>query len=325
MKSLKTDKRMWILRPDDQKAQKYRTLFFQLTKYSFDKKTKRKTYLSEKDRNCKAYDFLTEQKVHEYMIARPERLLLLHEELLTEVGDNGMLSDEEKHCIKSIFNYDYYIGKHQELSYAIAQLLNVNTCTYCNREYILTVVEEKKSETHFYIRPEFDHWFSQNDYPDLALSFYNLIPSCHTCNSVIKGDNKMNLGEHIHPYMDKQAGFKFSYVPTSNGNAVDVVREDGVDDTYFERVDNTLRFFKTAQIYGAHSDLELKDLMVLAEANPKDYIFTLMNGLSSKLGINEDDAYRILFGIEVNEEKYLKRPMSKFKSDIIRKIKKDLQ
>lgn len=36
-----------------------------------------------------------------------------------------------------------------------------------------------------------------------------------------------------------------------------------------------------------------------------------------------NNAFRILFGIEVEEENYLKRPMSKFKSDVIKQIKED--
>jgi hypothetical protein len=82
--------------------------------------------------------------------------------------------------------------------------------------------------------------------------------------------------------------------------------------------------FKIPQIYGAHSELELKDLLELATTNHPDYISTLVNEVMAKLGVREEDAYRMLFGIEITEENYLKRPMSKFKSDIIKKIKEDL-
>lgn len=96
-----------------------------------------------------------------------------------------------------------------------------------------------------------------------------------------------------------------------------------MDDAYYKRVEETLSLFKIPQIYGAHSGLELKDLMELATANHPDYINTLVNDVVAKLGVREEDAYRILFGIEINEAYYLKRPMSKFKSDIINKIKED--
>ena len=64
--------------------------------------------------------------------------------------------------------------------------------------------------------------------------------------------------------------------------------------------------------------------MRLGTANHPDYINTLVNDVVAIFGVREEDAYRILFGIETNEAYYLKRPMSKFKSDIINKIKEDL-
>ena len=112
-------------------------------------------------------------------------------------------------------------------------------------------------------------------------------------------------------------------MPTSDGYAVDIEREKDVDDVYYEKVQNTLGLFKLPQIYGAHSGLELKELLELAAENHPDYIITLVNDVMIKLGVDESDAYRILFGVEVEEENYLKRPMSKFKNDVMRKIRED--
>lgn len=260
------------------------------------------------------------------MTARPERLLELHEEMIRTLGDaNGVMSVADLAFVKHVFNYDCYIKQNQKMSYALAHLMDVNTCTYCNRQYTLTVddVDANGMVMEHLIRPEFDHWFSQVDYPDLALSYYNLIPACHTCNSNLKSRQKMDLEHYIHPYIDRRTGFRFSYVPTSDGFAVDIEREKDVDDVYYEKVKNTLRLFKLPQIYGAHSGLELKELLELAAENHPDYITTLVNDVVTKLGVNEADAYRILFGMEVEEDNYLKRPMSKFKSDVIRKIRED--
>ncbi len=310
---------MWILKADDKKAEAYKTLLYQLnTGFKFNPVTKRKANVKKQ---CAASRFLTEDKVNEFLTANPDRLLKLHEELESHVNDV-----EDRRFIKRLFSYDKFIKQNKEMSYALAHLMDVNTCTYCNRQYILTVddVDKNKTVVDHLIRPEFDHWFSQKDYPDLALSYYNLIPACHICNSNLKRDKETELDKHIHPYIDKRTGFRFSYVPTSDGYAVDIVREDGVDDDYFEKVKNTLDMFKIPTIYGAHSGLELKELVELATTNHPDYISTLVNEVMVNLGVREDDAYRMLLGIEITEENYLKRPMSKFKNDIIWKIKKDL-
>lgn len=104
---------------------------------------------------------------------------------------------------------------------------------------------------------------------------------------------------------------------------MDIEREKDVDVAYYEKVENTLKLFKLPQIYSAHSGLELKELLELAAENHPDYITTLVKDVIVKLGMNGADAYRILFGVEVEEENYLKRPMSKFKSDVMRKIRED--
>lgn len=314
---------MWILKVDDKKALAYKKLLYQYTGLSFDDKTKLKKNVRGRMKKSAAYQYFTCDKVEEYMVARPERLIELHGEMVRVLGDdNSKLSTDDLAYVNHVFNYDSYIKQNQEMSYALAHLMDKNTCTYCNRQYTLTV-DEQGTEVGHLIRPEFDHWFSQVDYPDLALSYYNLIPACHTCNSNLKNKKEMELVRHIHPYLDNKTGFRFGYVPTSSGYAVDIVREEGVDDAYYKRVEETLGLFKIPQIYGAHSGLELSEMMELATANHPDYIGTLVSDVMVKIGVKEEDAYRILFGIEVNEENYLKRPMSKFKSDVIRQIKED--
>lgn len=317
---------MWILKVDDNKAQAYKNLLYQYTGLAFDKQTKLKKNVRSPMNKCAAYAYFSQDKVEDYMTARPERLIELHEAMINDLGNsNGKLYAVDLNYVKHVFSYDSYIKGNKEMSYALAHLMDVNTCTYCNRQYTLTVddVDEDGTIVGHLIRPEFDHWFSQKDYPDLALSYYNLIPACHICNSIIKRDAEMGIDKHIHPYIDKKIGFSFSYVPTSDGYAVDIVRDEVVDDDYYERVENTLELFKLPQIYGAHSGLELKELLELATANHPDYISTLVSDVMMKLGVKEIEAYRILFGIEVSEEDYLKRPMSKFKSDVIKKIKED--
>lgn len=42
------------------------------------------------------------------------------------------------------------------------------------------------------------------------------------------------------------------------------------------------------------------------------------------LNVSKSDVYRLIFGVESKPEKYLDRPMSKFKMDIIGEIRKSL-
>ncbi|MFX8327742.1 hypothetical protein ABTL71_18955, partial [Acinetobacter baumannii] len=85
-----------------------------------------------------------------------------------------------------------------------------DTCPYCNRSYIYYISRRKE------IKPQIDHFFPKSKYPFLAMSFYNLIPSCQTCNGFGAKEEKDPLTEGlINPYLLKTTDFSFSYKPVS--------------------------------------------------------------------------------------------------------------
>lgn len=221
--------------------------------------------------------------------------------------------------IKSIFNYDYLFGKKRNIAYELAELLGRNTCTYCNRLYTNTVrVKNPRSGKVIYdlMRPQFDHWFSKSNYPTLALSFYNLIPSCSVCNSSIKHNADFQLDTHVHPYrkvVSDQYTFSF-YCKGLNRNNVRI-RDIGGDKTA-----HTLSDLKMEEVYNAHSALELKDLLELRYKYSNNYLEILLNKTFRNLGLGKREACRLIFGIEIDEESFHKRPLSKFKRDILKEL-----
>ncbi len=101
-----------------------------------------------------------------------------------------------KKDLEKIFDYKSFTRytKQRYNAYTLAKKLNINVCPYCNRQY--TFLQEAKT------RPEFDHFYSQEQYPYLALSFFNLIPSCHVCNTHFKRNIKFDIDTHINPYVE---------------------------------------------------------------------------------------------------------------------------
>jgi hypothetical protein len=197
------------------------------------------------------------------------------------------------------------------------QKLNINTCIYCNRNYSMSISNQANEKV---LIPTFDHWFPKEEYPILAISFYNLIPSCHPCNSSIKGSAKnvkwdKALNNMTHPYkIDPKEKFSFSYInKLSNEYNVNIT----VDNK--SKISNTLRLFKINDVYNSHSDLELRDLLDLRYKYPKNYIDMLVNTTFKGI-MDSDEIYRLIFGIEIKEDLYHKRPLNKFKHDIIKKL-----
>jgi len=73
-------------------------------------------------------------------------------------------------------------------AYTFVQTLDLKTCPYCNRNYTFLVNDETGK-----LRPEIDHFYPKSIYPFLAMSFFNLIPSCSICNHTKSNIVKENL------------------------------------------------------------------------------------------------------------------------------------
>lgn len=105
------------------------------------------------------------------------------EEMIEKFGIDEE-SSEDKVC-KKIFKYgslNYKKSCQKECTaYWLQRQLGVRVCPYCNRMYTTTLFGEDK------IRPDFDHFYPKSKYPYLAVSLFNLIPSCSMCNKR-KGD-----------------------------------------------------------------------------------------------------------------------------------------
>lgn len=219
--------------------------------------------------------------------------------------------------LKSIFNYDWFIDKSQNLynAYSLTAALSRNTCTYCNRSYTATVIRKKTNE--LIIRPTLDHWFPKFNHPLLAVSFFNLIPSCYACNSSVKGFELMDLTDHVHPYMDptQTSDFEFGYTYHGKLDAYRVFLKTAPGAT--DRARNTLKGMRLDEVYNTHYG-ELSDLLTIRKNYSGSYIESIKKILGGKLSTPE--VYRLVFGTEYKETDFHKRPLSKFKHDILRQM-----
>jgi hypothetical protein len=280
-------------------------------------------------------DYLTEEKLKKILLSKPKELYTLQnqDELINKLwgsknefeqwkkakakkqrskDDNEMI-DKYKSIVDNIFDYKALISNKQNVAYEIAKLIGVNTCIYCNRQYIFTV---EKNEKHI-VRPDFDHYLPQCKYPFFALSLYNLIPSCHICNSNCKGTNE--LDDSMNPYSTnfENDPFTFTYHINETGFPSSVQIKDKELD---KKVQTLLDTFKIQEIYNAHTYLELKDLYIFATKYSKTYLQDVLSKTITDLKLSQEEAYRILFGTEMFPNKDNDRPLSKFKRDILKEL-----
>lgn len=212
--------------------------------------------------------------------------------------------------IRKIFDYENWLNYDKYNAYDLAEKLDIPTCPYCNRTYTKTVITKNRENI---IRPEFDHWFPKSEYPLLALSFYNLIPSCHICNSNVKGKTEFKLETHFHPYN-----------PSSNLKATFSYNHKSYDDykikinTKDDFSHNSVEAFQLENIYQAHED-EVKDLIKIRQAYSDKYIDMLNDFLKGE-NLSKEEVYRLAFGVHYEDDKFDRRPLSKLKKDILKEL-----
>ncbi|AYJ44657.1 hypothetical protein D8N35_06035 [Enterococcus casseliflavus] len=169
-------------------------------------------------------------------------------------------------------NYSCDIYKEYKWnSYEYVKKIGLLVCPYCNSEFIFTQLEEKEDSKkignivipRITIRPHLDHFISKDKKPLLAISIFNLVPCCQTCNVSIKHNIELNNQLFMNPLNENA----YSKVTFSNIRSIDSdhysnmtgkstnfelnlkKRNEGIIDSDFERACNTIEFFRIIERY----------------------------------------------------------------------------
>ncbi|MDQ6963012.1 MAG: hypothetical protein Q9M28_10905 [Mariprofundaceae bacterium] len=239
---------------------------------------------------------------------------ILKEIILAKPNELEGISETYKGLAEQFKNkYKNFTNKKKEYdAYELAESLNINTCPYCNINSTYTVIKNKDEKI---TRPEFDHFYDKATYPILSLSFYNLIPSCHTCNSSLKSSKKFSIKTHLHPYSDNfNDKVKFHlhindsrFFYNEKGFKIALKTED-------VRAKNNIDSFKLETLYQNHKDIVL-ELIQKREIYPDSYIDELAHNYSG-LFKNREDLLRLITSGYVEDKDLNKRPLSKLIKDI---------
>lgn len=119
---------------------------------------------------------------------------------LTKAAEKKLFSAN----LSQVFDYDKFCTANGDgwNAHRLCKLSRTRTCPYCNQAYAFTVVRNDGTQG---LRPTLDHFFPQGEYPLLAISLNNLIPSCYTCNANLKGKTDFYQERHLHPLYDEEA------------------------------------------------------------------------------------------------------------------------
>lgn len=219
--------------------------------------------------------------------------------------------------LKKCFDYTEFSKKNSKWewnAYRLGKELGVEVCPYCGRQFISTVIVGKKQGNQKelkVLRAEFDHYIPKAKFPMFALSFYNLIPSCHFCNSSIKNVKELSTQKNIHPYQKTGAEVTFRYDRVKKEIKLDFRNDDG-------RLKSTCKFFRLEEIYQSHTGIAeryMKEAQEFSTGLLEEYKNFLEKNLKRKVSKKEILFRKFRIPDDIENE-----ILGKFRKDIVEDI-----
>lgn len=257
--------------------------------------------------------------------ANPEKIKELCNEFDLIIKPKNITTNFWKAIVECLRYEDLRNNEYLEF----ANELQYKTCFYCNAQLTVIIPIEyyktKKLKGQIKSRKatfELDHIKAKSNYPFLATSFFNLIPSCSICNKA-KSSNDIeftffeedpNKLELIEFKLDRKS--EQTYWSTN-------LKSDLKSDFELKGFDkeNYNDTFRLKEIYDTQKDL-IEELIYLKKIYSPSYKKELMNILKSeKLFPDEAFIDRLIIGNYSKPEECHKRPFSKFTQDIARQLK----
>lgn len=194
--------------------------------------------------------------------------------------------------------------------------LNLHTCPYCNAQY-LDVVERKAGERGNF---QLDHAYPRSKYPWLCITFFNLIPSCGSCNLAKHADAPVyniytNDYGKLYPFHFRlETKSLLRYLLTQDGKMLKIEL-----DTTEEGLENYEQDFSIESLYSAYNDV-VEEIIWKAKIYNESFKANLEDSLG-KLFPYCGDFTRFIVGNYTDPRDILKRPLALLMGDIARQLK----
>ncbi|WP_404275835.1 hypothetical protein [Exiguobacterium undae] len=223
--------------------------------------------------------------------------------------------------LKIIFEneYKHFYSAKEWNAYMFLEELNLSICPYCGSQFIFLYNNGKKT------RATLDHFFDKATYPFLAISIFNLVPSCKVCNSDLKSTKEFTLDNNYSPYekniVDKiefsidvesvKKGMKIrnenseiDYYDMFIGGSTDFkikVNYNENDKKIAKKIKGNLETFKLEEFYNKYHKQYVKSIIRKSHIYNKVYIQAL-NKSFDLIFIDENDLLKSIYS-SVEEDK----------------------
>ncbi|MBO5422756.1 MAG: hypothetical protein J6A06_03085 [Fibrobacteraceae bacterium] len=209
--------------------------------------------------------------------------------------------------------------------------LSIKTCVYCNAEFISTCHLKKYDKLGNAIKKangeyemdgkgrfELDHYWPKSKHPFLSISFFNLHPSCSSCNLWKEdGDIPFNLFTNIN---NAPSLFSFFLKEEDVIEYVNTHQRECLKMHFASKIKN-YECFHVEEVYDSFKD-EVEELFWKKVSNGVSYLDLLRKSLPKDLVIDPDLLHRFFYGYYRDPKDILKRPLTKMKQDIAIQLEK---
>jgi len=215
--------------------------------------------------------------------------------------------------IEKAFNYTAHRKKVKFMKYF--KQLNIKSCPFCNNNYVYFYAEGAKK---FNTLSTLEHYYPKAKYPHLSLSFYNLIPSCSTCNSKFSGSDS-HIGNIHHPYYEdfnEKAQFIVSVDSLPFHKSIELsITLNSSDD----RCKKSINRFQLDKIYTQHNDIA-QEIWNKAQVYNDSRIDELYESFYKNLGYSKEEVKNMIFCNYLDQKDINKRNHAKLTQDILKQF-----
>ncbi|HFR3976991.1 TPA: hypothetical protein ACHVI3_001114 [Streptococcus suis] len=257
-------------------------------------------------------------------------ILLPPEELakFAEIRDD--LTPSQSKAFKKAYKilYEPIISKKNneseiKMNQFLVRELGITVCPYCNRNYINNRGDR--------FAAQMDHFYSKDEFPWLAVSLYNLIPSCGACNH-IKGTEALN----VHPFIKKnveenEVVFHYRYKTIDDIEVVISTKKDKHQDIEaIKKKQRDIEALNLKEAYEIHG-IDIQNMLEREVRYSESYrdelrdmlkIATVVQDYDFYLSLTDDEIDRMIYGDVIFEEDIKNVSLGKFRKDIYKEIKK---
>lgn len=211
---------------------------------------------------------------------------------------------------ESSFKYDNY--RERILNFIVKQKIKINSCHYCNIDFINSFEEDNKNYDH----STFDHVIPKKTYPFLSLSIFNLVPCCYSCNSKFKKETEFKMDDNLPKIIPSATEFQLNEIiefQLKFKSSTKEIRADLTDISKVENVEDFIKNFKLKNRYDFHIN-KAEDLI----QKRKIYSDSQIKEISKLLNRDILSIKKDIFGKECfasNNE-----PFEKYKQDIAKQL-----